>query len=35
MSEDNRTRGSSQDLYGVYKRIVDRFYKNLKKDLKE
>lgn len=35
MSEDNRTRSSSKDLYGVYKRIIDRFYKNLKKELKD
>lgn len=35
MSEDTRTRSSSNDLYGVYKRIIDRFYKNLKKDLKD
>lgn len=33
MSEDIRTRGSSSDIYGVYKRIINRFYKNLKKDL--
>lgn len=33
MSEDMRSRSSSDDLYGIYKRIVDRFYKNLKKDL--
>lgn len=35
VSEDRRSRGSSSDMYGVYKRIVDRFFKNLKKELKE
>lgn len=30
-SEDMRTRGSSDDLRGVYQRILDRFFKNLKK----
>lgn len=28
-SEDNRTRYGSDDLLGVYKRIVDRFFKNI------
>lgn len=32
-SEDMRTRGSSDDLRGVYQRILDRFFKNLKKTL--
>ncbi len=34
-SEDLRTRGSSDDLRGVYQRIIDRFFKNLKKELKK
>lgn len=34
-SEDMRTRGSSDDLRGVYQRIIDRFFKNLKKELKK
>ncbi len=33
-SEDMRTRGSSDDLRGVYNRIIDRFFKNLKKEIK-
>lgn len=32
-SEDARTRGSSDDLRGVYQRIIDRFFKNLKKEI--
>lgn len=35
VSEDRRSRGSSGDVYGVYKRIVDRFFKNLKKELND
>lgn len=33
-SEDTRTRSSSDDLRGVYNRIIDRFFKNLKKEIK-
>ena len=32
-SEDARTRGSSDDLRGVYQRIINRFFKNLKKEI--
>lgn len=34
-SEDARTRGSSDDLRGVYQRILDRFFKNLKKEIQK
>lgn len=33
LSEDTRDRGSSDDTRGVYKRIIDRFFKNLKKQV--
>ncbi len=33
LSEDTRTRSSSRDLTGVYGRIIDRFFKNLKKEI--
>lgn len=33
-SEDIRTRGSSSDVKGVSNRIMDRFFKNLKKECK-
>lgn len=33
LSEDTRDRGSSDDTRGVYKRIIDRFFKNLKKEI--
>lgn len=34
LSEDTRGRGSSNDTRGVYKRIIDRFFKNLKKQVR-
>ncbi len=33
ISEDIRTRNASDDVYGIYKRIVNKFFKNLKKQL--
>lgn len=33
LSEDTRDRGSSDDTRGVYNRIIDRFFKNLKKEI--
>lgn len=33
VSEDTRDRGSSSDTRGVYNRIIDRFFKNLKKQV--
>lgn len=33
LSEDTRDRGSSDDTRGVYNRIIDRFFKNLKKEV--
>lgn len=33
VSEDTRDRGSSDDTRGVYNRIIDRFFKNLKKQV--
>lgn len=35
VSEDRRTRGSSDDLRSVYNRIIDRFFKNLKKEIQK
>ena len=32
--EEDRTRGSSCDLRGVYDRMVDGFYKTLKEKIK-
>jgi hypothetical protein len=32
-SEDDRLRSASSDLRGVYNRIIDRFFKNLKKQI--